>query len=217
MAAGYSRSFDLIGQGESQLSAAARYTLPIIKGYQGIKLNPILKSILLPVNTQVDLGGIAKGMTVDRAARLLKKDGYSNFMVSAGGDMYLSGNHNGTSSGWKVNVLNPISMEGNIAQVQVSNQAVATSAVTRRRWMINKEMKNHLIDPRSGDSVNNRLAAVTVVAPTTRLADVLAKTALILGLNEGQEFIEGQSGCSALFITKELELIPGKGFPIIKE
>lgn len=218
--AGYNRSFELLGQAPALLTGKISYS--VFKGYQGVKLDPVLKAISLPYATRLDLGGIAKGMSVDLASELLRKAGFHNFMLSAGGDMVVSGYcANGTQhlKEWEVGVLNPLTLSGNLASLTLSNQAVATSAITKRRWQMGRQLYNHLIDPRSGQPVDNGLAAVTVVAPTAQLADVLAKTALILGLEEGRVFLRQQKGCFGFFVTLDGQFIPSSSLAtaIIKD
>lgn len=202
-AAGYNCSFELIGQ--NQLSFTSQFVLPSFMRYQKVRLETQRRIITLPPDTQIDLGGIGKGLTVDNAVRLLKQSGFSDFMLSAGGDLYVNGREPGNSRGWKVAVLNPVTFEGNLTELVLSNRAVATSAVTKRRWLAGNQVRNHLIDPRTGQSVANGLASVTVVAPSAQLADIIAKTALILGPEEGLQFVEQLPfpGCRALFISGE--------------
>jgi thiamine biosynthesis lipoprotein len=195
--AGYNRSFELLGQ--PGFTTQPGYTFPALNGYREVEIEADRRNIRLPFATRLDLGGIAKGMTVDRAAALLRKDGFQNFMVSAGGDLYLGGSEPGYSTGWGVQVQNPLAQADNLIQLRVNNGGVATSAITKRRWLKDGKPQNHLIDPRTGQPVDNGVASVTVTAPSTTLADVLAKTALILGSHEGYRFIEQQPGCAALF------------------
>ena len=57
------------------------------------------------------------------------------------------------------------------------DQGAATSSVRKRRW----GGLHHLIDPRTGLPSNSGLEEVSVVAATARDAEVVAKTALLLG------------------------------------
>jgi thiamine biosynthesis lipoprotein len=214
--AGYDRSFELISQGQSGLYSPS-YGLPFYSRPDKVALNFAARSLKLSPGVRLDLGGIAKGITVDRAADLLRQSGFHNFMISAGGDMFLEGHPGEGKRKWTVEVLDPVTLEGNLAALSVRDQAVATSAITRRRWQVGGQVRHHLIDPRTGQPVDNGLAAVTVVAPTTQLADVLAKTALILGLEEGRIFMERQENCAALFITLERQLISSSSSLAITE
>src|SRR5207253_1411949 len=60
--------------------------------YNLIQLNSSDTSVYLPLKGMViDLGGIAKGYAVDRAAKVMKKYGMKDFFINAGGDIYASG------------------------------------------------------------------------------------------------------------------------------
>ena len=204
--AGYDRSFELLAA-RCYRTISPFPAWPSEGRYQQIELDPASRSIRLPARVRIDLGGIGKGMTVDRASQLLKQAGFDNYVVSAGGDMYLSGHPLASPEGWTVGVTNPFNPALDITELTGQNQAIATSSVIKRRWQQGGQTSHHLIDPRTGKPVVNNLAAVTVIAPTTQLADVLAKTALILGPIEGKTFIKKQPGCSAIFVTTSQEII----------
>lgn len=57
------------------------------------------------------------------------------------------------------------------------DQGAATSSVRRRRW----GDQHHLIDPRTGMPARTGLEEVSVVAATGMEAEVVAKSALLLG------------------------------------
>jgi thiamine biosynthesis lipoprotein len=212
-AAGYDRSFELLGQGTPQVFT--RHVTVYPPQWQGaqqpkIELDPTRRSIRLAPGIKIDLGGIAKGMTVDRAARLLREAGFSSFMISAGGDMYLEGQPPQDNRGWLVEVANEApGHSGNIATLQVFNKAVATSSTTGRRWQLGGQTRHHLIDPRTGQPAATDLAGVTVVAETVEMADVMAKTALILGPEQTTRLNLKQTAnlSTILFVTLQGELI----------
>jgi thiamine biosynthesis lipoprotein len=215
-AAGYDRSFELIG-GAKATGPHLLSTPGIIANYnnaQFLKLDSTQHSIKLPYGTHLDLGGIAKGTTVDRVAEFLRQAGFTNFMISAGGDMFLQGvpPQVGAEQGWTVAVQNPIAetVTGEVlTTLLVSNKAVATSATTGRRWLVNGQRRHHLIDPRTGEPTDNGLASVTAVADSVQMADVMAKTALILGPAEVQRrnLLQRAGLTSLLFVTLQGEMI----------
>jgi thiamine biosynthesis lipoprotein len=92
--------------------------------------------------------------------------------------------------------------------VAVSDAAVATSAGNRRRWRLGESLAHHLIDPRTQAPSTSDITQATVIAPTAELADVLAKTAFLLGAREGRRFLERQPGVGAV-------LVPGHGPQIL--
>ncbi|MEI7556724.1 FAD:protein FMN transferase [Candidatus Chlorohelix sp.] len=211
--AGYNRSFETLRDGTPQLFELS--STPTFKSYPSqiqnpIELEPNRRYIRLADGVRVDLGGIAKGSTVDRAVELLRQTNFESFMISAGGDMYLHGCPPQNKNGWVVSVQNEApGFSGDITTLQVSNKAVATSSTTGRSWLLGNQIRHHLIDPRTGQPSASGLAAVTVVADTVRMADVMAKTALIMGSRETEKIKLKQKAAlsSILFVTLAGELI----------
>ncbi len=117
---------------------------------------------------RLDLGGIAKGYAVDRAARILGTAGPC--LVNAGGDLACTGRP------WPVGVQ---TADGQIT-LELENGAIATSGRDRRRWRRDGGETHHLIDPATGMPAETRLLRVTVVASTAVEAEVLA-TSVFLG------------------------------------
>jgi len=112
----------------------------------------------------LDLGGIAKGWMADRLAAQLG----ANVLANIGGDLRAAG-PGPKGDGW------PVGFGG--VTVMLRDQGAATSSVRRRRW---GEL-HHLIDPRTGLPSTSELQEVSVVAATGCDAEVVAKTALLLG------------------------------------
>lgn len=212
-AAGYDRSFELIARGYPQL-----FTLHQMDNFgrwkpesqHQIELDLARKSIRLAPGVRIDLGGIAKGTTVDQAAELLRQGGFENFMVSAGGDMFLEGCPPQDSRGWNVVIDDPNNKAGEpVARLFATNEAVATSASTGRSWYLGQQRYHHLIDPRTHQPSNSLIASATVIAPSVQVADVMAKVALILGpAQTRQSNLKDKAGLSSIvFVTLEGEII----------
>jgi len=113
----------------------------------------------------IDLGGIAKGWMADRLVDLLG----ANALANLGGDLSARG-MGPAGDGW------PVGLGG--ATVLLRDQGAATSSVRRRRWSVEH---HHLIDPRTGLPAQTGLEEVSVVAAGGVEAEVVAKTALLVG------------------------------------
>jgi thiamine biosynthesis lipoprotein len=113
----------------------------------------------------IDLGGIAKGWMADRLSDSLGP----NALANLGGDLRARG-MGPAGDGW------PVGLGG--ATVLLRDQGAATSSVRRRRWSIEH---HHLIDPRTGLPAQTGLEEVSVVATDGVEAEVVAKTALLVG------------------------------------
>lgn len=212
-AAGYDRSFELIAKGYPQL-----FTLHQLDNLgrwkpqnpHWIELDPAQKSIKLGPGVRIDLGGIAKGTTVDQATSLLRQAGFTDFTVSAGGDMFVQGRPPHRHEGWQVLIDDPNHKGAEpVAYLYASNEAVATSSSTGRSWYLGRQRYHHLIDPRTHEPANTLIASVTVVAASVMLADVMAKTALILGPQQirASGLIEKAGLKSLVFVTLEGDVI----------
>ena len=187
--AGYDRSFEEI---------AADQTTPTVAGWRADGSSHshfTMKDVVLdrngcrvrrPCELRLDLGGIGKGWTVDRCADLLYKEG--PFLLNAGGDLYAHGTP-GPVEGWRIEIEDALDPTASVASVMVSNGAVATSTVVKRRWQRDAHTLHHIIDPRTGRPATTDLLTVTVLAPRTTIAEVYAKSVLILGSRSGLDFL----------------------------
>lgn len=157
---------------------------------------------------RIDLGGIGKGYTVDRAIATL--GARANAIVSASGDLYAAGD-GPDGDGWYVGVQDPFAPDDDLAVLNVNDRGVATSGTTRRRWAAGDLRYHHLIDPREGASSSSDLLTVTVVALTATQADVLAKTALLLGSERGVRMIERFGGAECIAVTAAGDVLTTSG------
>ncbi len=204
-AAGYDRSFEQLAVGvTARPSPAGRRTAR----WREIVIDDVRRTITLPAGVRLDLGGIGKGFTVDRAIASLGAG--ANAMVNASGDLYAAGD-GPEGDGWYVGVANPFDMEHDVAVLCVRDRGVATSGSARRHWTAGDRRYHHLIDPRAGVSSDSDLLTVTVVATTATEADVLAKTAYLLGSGDGVRFIEQRDACACIAITLRGDAIRSRG------
>lgn len=138
--------------------------------------------VRLPHGMQVDLGGIAKGWIVDRAASLLDANSTAS-AVSAGGDIVFHG-YPSETPGWQVAIEDPRDPAKSLVYLQLEPGAVATSSVTKRSWKQGGISRHHIIDPRTQQPAAVDALSVTVVAPHIAEAEVYAKALLICGENQ---------------------------------
>jgi len=127
--------------------------------------------------TAIDLGGIAKGWLADRAVDRIGPNALANFA----GDLRARGD-GPEGDGWPVGFGS--------TTVLLKDLGAATSGTGGRRW---GERLHHLIDPRTGRPADTDLVEVSVLAPTGADAEVLAKTALLLGREAGARFLDAHA------------------------
>ena len=90
-----------------------------------------------------------------------------------------------------------------IAVVSLSNAAVATSSRIYRSWRQAGRAAHHLIDPRTGAPADTNIYSVTVLADRLPDAEIHAKTALILGEEQGLAYLNQLTGAAALVVTDD--------------
>ena len=181
-AAGYDRSFELLDSSSDTLGPSAKPSC----GWHQIRFYDSVGQVELPPGVGIDLGGIAKGWTVDRVAVSLATHG--PVLVDAGGDIRAVGMPGGEP--WPVAVQDPFDETRDCAVLALNGGAVATSSIGRRRWQRNGQTMHHLIDPRTGQPSDSDLHTVTVLADTAEEAEVSAKTVLMLGTQAGASWLK---------------------------
>lgn len=131
-------------------------------------------TVRLPAGLGLDLGGIAKGWTVDRVACDLSRWGPA--LVDAGGDLRALG------LAWPIAVQDPFHPERDLFRLDLRDRAAATSSVGKRG--------RHLIDPRTGRPAETDVHTSVVLAETAVKAEVAAKVSLVLGQREGRAHLD---------------------------
>ena len=170
---------------------------------------------------QIDFGAIAKGYAIDKIHHRLKQRDYQNYIIEIGGEIFATGQSR-KDTPWRIAIDKPVkdSIPGQHVQtiISLSNQAIATSGSYRNYLEMNgTKTVSHIIDPRTGYPVSHTLESVTVTAPTCTEADALATALMVMGLEDGQPFIEQRPATEALFIIRNedglLREYRSSGFP----
>jgi thiamine biosynthesis lipoprotein len=198
LAAGYDRTFDLIPTNLPNPRGVPTRSPSSTESTRSFRRRAELSAshIHLHGGAQLDLGGIAKGWTVDHALELL--DGAA--LVNAGGDLRARGEPC-DGDGWHIGVQDPFALNRDAFTIRVRDCAVATSSIVRRAWMRNGEARHHIIDPRTGEPAHSDLVAATVVAPDTATAEAFAKAAIIVGSAAGPDLLARENLSAALALS----------------
>ena len=197
VAAGYDRSFeDVPADGEGGDPPAP----PRCGG--DVAVDRDRGTVALAPGVRLDLGGIAKGYIVDRAAERLAEAGPS--LVNAGGDLRVAGPRR--SESWAVAVNAP----GEPLTLGLDAGAIATSGSDRRRWRRAGREAHHLIDPATGRPSAGDLRTVTVVAAEAAEAEVLA-TDLFLRGERGALREARERAIPAVLVTADARVVLAGG------
>jgi thiamine biosynthesis lipoprotein len=193
LAAGYDRSFELVGPGSSVGDTPAMRT-----SWRNVRLDAQALTMTLPAGAALDLGGIAKGWAVDRLAGMLGRPA----LVNGGGDVFAAGRPPDDSA-WRVGVADPFGPESDLHVLRLVDRGVATSSSLRRRWRAGDRYLHHLIDPRTGRPSESDAVQVTVIASSALMADHHAKVALILGADRGLDYLEREPAVAGIVVRRD--------------
>ena len=214
-------AFDVTIQPVMQLvqQAVDRGRLPVrdelqtalsLVGYQGLTISQEQIAFDWP-GMSITLDGIAKGYIVDSALDVLRRKGFAQAMVDAGGD--IGGSPRADGSGWRVGVQDPRRTAGaTIAVTRLAGGALATSGDYLHALTPDFSL-HHILDPRHGMSPRE-LSSVSILAPSVCLADALSTTVMVLGRLVGMALVERLPGVEGLLVTKMGEVVASSGFPI---
>jgi FAD:protein FMN transferase len=147
---------------------------------------------------RMGLGGIAKGYAVDRCSAVLRSSGLKDFMVQAGGDLYVSGRKG--SVNWMVGVRDPRGGPRDIiARMPIQDHAFSTAGDYERGFVQAGRRYHHIIDPKTGYPATAS-REVTIFAPNAFLADALDDAVFILGPTKGMALVDSYPDCATLIV-----------------
>lgn len=157
---------------------------------------------------RVDLGGIAKGYSVDRGIEILKKAGFDRAMVNAGGDSRVMGDRFGKP--WMVGIRHPDDPTRVVLRLPLTDAAFSTSGDYERYFDEAGVRYHHILDPRTGKSPH-ALRSATLISNTALRTDGLSKTVFILGPEKGIAFIDSLPDVDAVVVGADGKVRYSKG------
>jgi len=191
---------------------AIRAALPLVN-YKNVILDEKNKTIRFAhEGMEISLGGIAKTTAIEWAVNAIKKRGFNDALVNAGGDVYALG-LNANRRPWRVGIFHPREQSKFITKIDVTNRAVFTSGDYERFVDIGGKRYHHILDPRTGRPAD-KCISVTVVTPDLQTVRGLSASIFILGPDEGMKLIRRLPGVEALIVTPDMHIYATEFFRI---
>ena len=183
--------------------------LPLV-GYKSLVLDTSARTAYLTrAGMRAHLGGIGKGVAVDRVASLLRERGLTSFMIQFGGDMYLAGMPD--TRRWRVGIQDPRG-EGDksFATMELTDSAISTSGDYERFFLKDGVRYHHIIDTRTGQPARGS-RSVTIVAKTSSTADALSTGVFVMGPVAGMALIERLPDVEGVIVNDRNEVLVSSG------
>lgn len=142
---------------------------------------------------RLDVGGIAKGWSVDYLADFLIKQRIKSFLIDGGGDIRV-GEAPPERPSWKISLPDGTTQG-------FRNQAIATSGAQYRFLEKDGKRYSHIIHPKTGLGIDGS-ETITVIANTCTSADVSATIISVMTPRERRSFFKKETTIHQLIIKK---------------
>ncbi|MEZ4362351.1 MAG: FAD:protein FMN transferase [Kofleriaceae bacterium] len=157
----------------------------------------------------ITLGGIAKGYAVDKCVELLRQRGFVDFILQAGGDMYVSGKKD--TAPWVVGIRDPRgARDAMFAVAPVQDHSFSTSGDYERGFVKDGVRYHHILDPRTAFPARAS-RSVTIMAKDAFTADAWSKVLFIQGWKKAMPMVEKMPDLEAVFVDADNQVHVSSG------
>lgn len=191
------------GKGHKATGDTAR--IDSIMKFVGIEKTLLSEDVLIKDDRRIqfNFSAIAKGYGCDAIARMLRRNGVTNYLIEIGGELAFGGK-SPSGGAWRVSVDKPIeSDDGNIHEsevvIEVSDGGMATSGNYRNYHDFGGVRVGHTIDRSSGRPAHTDVASATVVCGSGMEADAYATALMAMGSEKGKELVR-KKGLAVMLI-----------------
>jgi thiamine biosynthesis lipoprotein ApbE len=170
---------------EAELAAARRHV-----GAGHVILDARNKTVRFDEpGVELDLGGIAKGYAVDRAADLLRRAHVPAALISSGGSTIYGLGAPPGRDGWEVEIQDPIDPRKVAFSLQLKDRALSIAGSSEKSFEADGVTYSHIMDPRTGWPAQGVLS-VAVAASTGAEGDALDDAFFVLGPDRSQPLLD---------------------------
>jgi FAD:protein FMN transferase len=137
---------------------------------------------------ELDFGGLGKEYAADRAAEVCVGLGARHGFIDLGGDIRAIGPQSDDLP-WKIGIRHPRDANMLVAEIALSNGAIATSGDYERFIEIDGRRYCHILNPRTGLPARG-LSSVTVISERCLVAGSLSTATMLKG-KDGAAWLQG--------------------------
>lgn len=184
---------------------------------------------------KLNVGAVAKGFAVEKAAQKLEKAGADSFLISAGGNVRIIGKRKNVKKDSEVTDLKSCKEEycvgialplynnealdkdspyrkgkNYLAKVSGAGLSVVTTGNYQRYAVKDGEIQGHIVNLKTLRR-ENRFASVTVISRDSGLADFMSTTLFLLPYEAGLDLVEKMDGVDAVWAFSDGEIKNSSG------
>jgi thiamine biosynthesis lipoprotein len=140
---------------------------------------------------------------------ILHRYGLRDFMVQAGGDLYVAGRRGDRP--WRLGIRDPRGpADKSFAALDLTDGTFSTSGDYERFFMKDGRRYHHILDLSVGEPARG-CRSVTLVTGRAVIADALAKGVFVLGPDAGMALIEHTPGVQGVIVSAKNEVLISSG------
>ncbi|GAB1477019.1 FAD:protein FMN transferase [Bacillota bacterium] len=147
----------------------------------------------------LDVGGIAKGYAVEQVSRYIIERGFTDGLISVGGNVRSFGYKGVDRQLWSIGVQNPEQGEPDLYTVQITDRSLVTSGDYIRYYTVEGKRMHHIIDPETL-MPSDYFRAVTIICKDSGMADALSTMIFNMPFEDGLTYIENLADTEAVWI-----------------
>jgi len=182
--------------------------------YKNIILDNSNQSVFLSKKGMaIGLGAIGKGYAANCCKQIMLKLGIQNGIVIAGGDLIAWGNPDDKKF-WKIGIANPENPQTAIAWFEIEPMAVVTSGDYEHFVEFDGIKYSHILNPKTAFPVLNNLRSVTIICPDAEIADALATSVFVLGIEKGLSLVNQLKGVDCIIIDANYKFYVSDGISL---
>ncbi len=168
-------------------------------GWRKVLLDEKERTVKFAVeDMEIDLGGIAKGYAVDRAAAVLKDAGIEAALIISGSSSVLAVGAPPGEAAWTMRVRDPKDSKKFIAEIPLKDAGMSTSGSYEKFFKADGKIYSHIFDPRTGYPAQGTLS-VTLVGPDGISTDALSTAFFVLGKEKTREYLRSHPGLRVFY------------------
>ena len=171
--------------------------------WENIVLNSENNTVFLKEEgMKIGFGAIGKGYAANRAKQVIEKiDGIKGGLVNASGDLIAWG-ANSKPNDWQIQISDPNDKEKTLGWLNLNEMAIVTSGDYEKYFTNNGKRYAHIINPKTGYPTTG-IKSVSIICPDTELADALATSVFVLGIEKGLALINQLKQVECLIIADD--------------
>lgn len=182
--------------------------------FRHLILDPVAHTVHFSMpGTRINLGGIAKGYSVERVIGLLRSAGVKHALATAGGDTRLLGDRRGKP--WIVGIRDPDDRDSWVTRLALQDEAISTSGDYERFFIENGVRYHHILNPKTGRSPTG-VRSVSIIGPDATMTDGLSKV-FVLGPDKAIATIEAVPGYDVIVIDDQHHIRTSKGLSALAD